>query len=144
MSKNLLGIDLNVDKDFLEEAVKQTVIVGIAESLNGKNEIVSQIVKSVLNVKVDDRGRISNYERENKYSLIEYYVRQLIEEQAKEAIIESMNESKDAIKAMIKKEILSKNFQSNVVSDILNGMIENLTNSYRTTVNVTLDKKEKY
>jgi hypothetical protein len=45
---------------------------------------------------------------------------------------------------MIKKEILSKNFQSNVVSDILNGMIENLTNSYRTTVNVTLDKKEKY
>jgi len=31
---NIVGLDLNIDKDYLEEAVKQTVIMGISEALN--------------------------------------------------------------------------------------------------------------
>ena len=52
---NIIGLDLNVDQDYLAEAVRQTVIMGISESLNGKNEIVSQIVKMTLNTKVSER-----------------------------------------------------------------------------------------
>ena len=61
MNNNIVGVNLNVDKDYLQEAVKQTVLMGISESLNGKNEIVSQIVKSVLDTKVDKTGKISSY-----------------------------------------------------------------------------------
>lgn len=39
---NIVGLDLSIDQDYLAEAVKQTVMMGISESLNGKNEIVSE------------------------------------------------------------------------------------------------------
>lgn len=54
---NIVGLDLSIDQDYLAEAVKQTVMMGISESLNGKNEIVSQIVKMVLSTKVDKNGK---------------------------------------------------------------------------------------
>ena len=54
---NIVGLDLNIDQDYLAEAVRQTVMMGISESLNGKNEIVSQIVKMVLSTKVDKTGK---------------------------------------------------------------------------------------
>lgn len=52
---NIVGLDLNIDQDYLAKAVQQTVLMGISESLNGKNEIVSQIVKMTLNTKVTDK-----------------------------------------------------------------------------------------
>ena len=70
MNNNIVGVNLNVDKDYLQEAVKQTVLMGISESLNGKNEIVSQIVKSVLDTKVDKTGKISSYSSDNKYTIL--------------------------------------------------------------------------
>lgn len=77
---NIVGLDLNIDQDYLAEAVRQTVITGISESLNGKNEIVSQIVKMTLSTKVSDTGTISSYERDNKYTLLEYHVKKMISE----------------------------------------------------------------
>ena len=77
---NIVGLDLNIDQDYLADAVKQTVIMGISESLNGKNEIVSQIVKMVLTTKVDKTGKISSYSSDNKYTLLEYYVQKMIKE----------------------------------------------------------------
>ena len=68
---NIVGLDLNIDQDYLAEAVRQTVIMGISEALNGKNEIVSQIVRMTLNTRVSDKGTISSYERDNKYTLLE-------------------------------------------------------------------------
>jgi hypothetical protein len=65
---NIVGLDLNIDQDYLAEAVKQTVMMGISESLNGKNEIVSQIVKMVLSTKVDKNGKISSYSSDNKFA----------------------------------------------------------------------------
>lgn len=35
---NIVGLDLNIDQDYLAEAVRQTVIMGISESLNGNKE----------------------------------------------------------------------------------------------------------
>lgn len=64
---SIVGLDLNIDQDYLAEAVKQTVVMGISEALNGKNEIVSQIVKMTLNTKVSDKGTISTYSSDNKY-----------------------------------------------------------------------------
>ena len=63
---NIVGLDLSIDQDYLAEAVKQTVMMGISESLNGKNEIVSQIVKMVLSTKVDKNGKVSSYSKDRK------------------------------------------------------------------------------
>ena len=102
---NIVGLDLNIDNDYLAEAVKQTVIMGIAESLNGKNEIISQIVNSVLSTKVDKNGNISNYSSDNKYSLIDFYVRKTLKEIAIEEIKNICEERKPEIREIIRREL---------------------------------------
>ena len=69
---NIVGIDLNVDNNYLNEAVKSIVMTGIAETLD-KDKIVNGLVKAVLETKVDKEGRISSYSSDNRYTLLEVY-----------------------------------------------------------------------
>lgn len=105
---NIVGLDLNIDQDYLADAVKQTVMLGIAESLNGKNEIVSQIVNMVLKQKVSDKGTISNYDRGNKYTLLEYYVKTMLTDVVKEEMKAMVEEHREEISKMIRTELQKK------------------------------------
>lgn len=141
---NIVGLDLNIDNDYLTEAVKQTVIMGIAESLNGKNEIVSQIVNSVLSTKVDKDGKISNYSNDNKYTLIDFYVRKVLKEIAIEEIKNICEERKAEIREIIRRELTKKASAQKFVDKFFDCMVENLDNSWKTTINVDFQKtKEK-
>ena len=143
MNKGLVGLDLNIDKDFLSEAVRQTVIMGISEALNGKNEIVSQLVNSVLNTKVDKYGKISSYSGDNKYSLIEIQVKALLENEIKEEVATIMNENREEIRKVIRESFKKQKFQNSVVDAVMNSMVQQLTNSYRTTIEVKMNKNER-
>ena len=144
MNKNIVGLDLNIDKDFLAEAVKQTVLMGISESLNGKNEIVSQIVNAVLSTKVDEKGMINSYESYNRQTIIEFYVKKMLNEQVRQTIQEIMDEQRDDIKKIIRIAFNKTKFKNDVVDAIMNSMVERLTSEYYTTVNVDIKKKESY
>ena len=144
MNKNIVGLDLNIDKDFLAEAVKQTVLMGISESLNGKNEIVSQIVNAVLSTKVDEKGMINSYESYNRQTIIEFYVKKMLNEQVRQTIKEIMDEQRDDIKKIIRIAFNKTKFKNDVVDAIMNSMVERLTSEYSTTVNVDIKKKESY
>ena len=141
-NKSIIGLDLNIDQDYIAEAVKQTVIIGISESLNGKNEIVSQIVNLVLSVRVDEKGKINSYKDYNKYTLVEYHVRKLIEEETKTTIEEILNDNREVIETELRKAINNKKFTNEIVAAMTNGMIDSMNDKYRTTVSVSLDKKK--
>lgn len=138
---NIIGLDLNIDQDYLASAVQQTVMMGISEALNGKNEIVSQIVKSVLHTKVDDRGRISSYDRDNKYSLLEIYVKQALTEAAKEELISMVEEKKPFIKELIREKILETDVQQTLVDNFFTSVCSSITSPWRTKVDVEFMKE---
>ena len=140
---NIVGLDLNIDNDYLTEAVKQTVIMGIAESLNGKNEIISQIVNSVLLTKVDKEGKISNYSSDNKYSLIESYVRKVLKEIAIEEIKNICEERKPEIREIIRRELTKKASAQKFVDKFFDCMVSNLESAWKTTINVDFQKTNK-
>ena len=105
---SIIGLDLNIDQDYLADAVKQTVMMGISESLNGKNQIVSQIVNSVLNTKVDEHGKISSYPSSNRYTLLEFYVMKMLREVTAEELQNLVNEHREEITKSIRVELAKK------------------------------------
>lgn len=125
---NIVGLDLNIDQDYLADAVKQTVMMGIAESLNGKNEIVSQIVNMVLKQKVNKEGKISNYDRDNVYSLLEFYVRKLIKDVLCEEMQTMVEEHREEITKTIRAE-LQKKVNYNKFVDAFIGNVSSAINS---------------
>lgn len=140
--ENIFGLNLNIDENYLANAVQQTVMMGIAESLNGKNEIVSQIVHSVLNTKVDDKGQISRYQSDNKYTILEFYVRNLITEEVKEEIKRICDDRRPQIREMIRAKLREECTAERFMDKFYDCMIDNLDSIWHTKVNVEFEKRE--
>lgn len=139
---NIIGLDLNVDQDYLAEAVRQTVIMGISESLNGKNEIVSQIVKMTLNTKVSEKGTISSYERDNRYTLLEYYVRKAISEVAAEEMQTIVNERKPEIAKAIREELSKKVNYTKFVDAFIDNVSTAVTDTWVPKIEINFGKRK--
>ncbi len=138
---NIVGLDLNIDQDYLAEAVRQTVIMGISEALNGKNEIVSQIVKMTLNTRVSDKGIISSYERDNKYTLLEYYVRKMISEVTAEELQKIVDERKPEITKAIREELSKKVNYTKFVDAFIGNISSAINNVWVPKIEVNFDKR---
>lgn len=137
---NIVGLDLNIDQDYLTEAVKQTVMIGISESLNGKNEIVSQLVKMVLSTKVDKDGKISSYSSDNKYTLLEFHVRRAIEEITREELQALVNERKPEITQAIRTELAKKVNYTKFVDSFFVGVESALKDTWVPKINIEFAK----
>ena len=144
MNNNIVGVNLNVDKDYLQEAVKQTVLMGISESLNGKNEIVSQIVNSVLNQKVDKTGKVSSYSSDNKYSLLEVFVNNMLTDLVKEEIKNMVENRKGEISEILKKELNKKTNINKFVDIFIESTATNMEKSWNTSINIDFMQKKDY
>lgn len=139
---NIVGLDLNIDQDYLAEAVRQTVIMGISESLNGKNEIVSQIVKMTLNTRVSDKGTISSYERDNKYTLLEYYVRKMITAVAAEELQKIVDERKPEITKAIREELSKKVNYTKFVDSFIDNVSSAVSNTWVPKIEINFDQRK--
>lgn len=141
---NIVGLDLNIDQDYLAEAVRQTVIMGISESLNGKNEIVSQIVRMTLNTRVSDKGTISSYECDNKYTLLEYYVRKMIKEVTAEELQKIVDERKPEITKAIREELSKKVNYTKFVDAFIGNISSAIDNTWVPKIEINFDKRKEY
>lgn len=139
---NIVGLDLNIDQDFIADAVKQSVMLGISESLNGKNEIVSQIVSMVLNTRVDKHGKISSYQSDNKYTLLEYYVRKMIQEVTAEEMKILVDEHRADITKAIRTELSKKVNYEKFVSAFIDNVSRSITDSWCPRIDVSFEKKQ--
>lgn len=140
--KPILGLDLNIDDNYLAECVKQTVIAGIAESLNGKNEITSHIVNAVLSQKVDKRGRVSGWSSDNTQTVLEYYVSNAIREVAEEEIKRAMEEARPQIAETMRRELGKAKTIDKLVAEFAKDMVNSCTNYWHATLGITFEKTE--
>lgn len=141
---NIVGLDLNIDQDYLANAVKQTVMMGISESLNGKNQIVSQIVSMVLNTKVDKTGKISTYSRDNEYTLLEFYVRKMIREVTQEELQNMVNEHREDIAKAIRTELAKKTTYSKFVDRFIHNVADAVSNTWVPKIEIQFDQHRDY
>ena len=141
---NIVGLDLNIDKDYLANAVQQSVMMGIAESLNGKNEIVSQIVKMVLSQKVDKSGKISSYSSDNQYTLLEFYVMKMIKDVTAEEMQKMVDEHKEDITKAIRTELAKKVNYNKFVDAFISNVSSAVSNSWCPKIEVKFDQVKDY
>lgn len=140
---NIVGIDLNIDDNYLNEAVKSIVMTGIAETLD-KDKIVSGLVNAVLETKVDESGEISSYSRDNRYTLLEVYVNKMIREIVKEEMKKLVEEKRPKMQEIIRKELNKKATLDKFVDAFISSNLDNLDNNWRTKISVEYKKDNEY
>ncbi len=137
---NIVGIDLNVDNNYLNEAVKSIVMSGIAETLD-KDKIVNGLVKAVLETKVDEKGRISSYSSDNRYTLLEVYVNNIIREIVKEEMKKLVEEKRPKMQEIIRRELNKRATLDKFVDAFISN---NLDSNWKTKISVEYEKDKQY
>lgn len=141
----IVGLDLNIDHNFLADAVRQTVIMGISESLNGKNEIVSQLVKMVLETKVSVKdGNLPKYSSDKTCTILEFYVRKAIEEVTKEELQTIIDERKPEITDVIRKELQKKVNYTKFVDAFISNVHDSISSSWCPRIEVNFENRKEY
>lgn len=144
-SKNLMGLNLNVDSELMAEAAKEAIIAGVASGLQMKEQLVSEFVKSMLSeqVRISD-GRTKEYGGDKCCSRMEYIVRKAFSEIVREELAKMLEDQKPVLRELIRKEFQKKQVQCQFVEMFMKSLTESITNEYRTKVNVEFEKGVEY
>lgn len=141
-TKNIFGMNFNVDKEYLSEIVKKSVMSSVAQALtDGDNGCIAQgIVNAALSVQVrKDSGTVADdYDVRNGRSctLLEYHVRTAITEAFKEELKELVRQKKEDFRKILIKAINNKKHQENLVESFLASMIDNCSYVDKACVNI--------
>lgn len=141
-SKNLMGLNLNVDSELMAEAAKEAIIAGVASGLEMKEQLVSEFVKSILSeqVRVED-GRTRQYSSDKCCSRMEYIVRKAFSEIIREELAKMLEDQKPVLRDLIRKEFQKKQVQSQFVEMFMKSLTDSITNQYSTTVNLEFKER---
>lgn len=143
-TKEALGMSLEISQGYIDNLTKQLLEESLIETLDAKNTIVEGIVSSILSVKVNDDGRVSTYERENRYTFLEWLVRKMIKEEVRSVADEVLEEKRGDIREAIRREVNKKANMNKIVDAFFESLTDNLNNKYRTTIDVGFNfEKEK-
>lgn len=143
-TKEALGMSLEISQDYIDSLTKDLLEQSLIETLDAKNTIVENIVSSVLSVKVNEDGRVSNYERENRCTFLEWLVRKMIKEEVRSVADEVLEEKRGDIREAIRREVSKKANLNKMVDAFFESFSDNLNNKYRTTIDIGFNfEKEK-
>ena len=144
MEKNLMGMSLQLDTEYIKNLTKEIIKQGMVETLGNEN-LVGAIVSEVLNKQVDEYGNIPKSSYTKTQPLLQHLVNKELKEQIVEIAKETIEEKKPVIREAIKKEMQKKATMDKFVSAFYSSIIDNLSNSYRTKINVNIEnEKEQY
>lgn len=135
-TKEALGMSLEISQEYIDSLTKDLLEQSLIETLDAKNTIVENIVSSVLSVKVNEDGRVSNYERENRYTFLEWLVRKMIKEEVRSVADEVLEEKRGDIREAIRREVSKKANLNKMVDAFFESFSDNLNNKYRTTIDI--------
>ncbi|MGL5173538.1 MAG: hypothetical protein ACRC75_06770 [Olsenella sp.] len=139
---NIIGVDMHVDKNYLEEAVRQTVVAGISEALNGKNEIMSQLVHDVLAQKVNSDGKVPDRYEKTTMTLLEWYTRRALTDETKSLLTEEVEKAKPRIRKQIRAELQKQSTTNALVDGFLTAVTNSLNRYYGCTINFDFTKEQ--
>lgn len=140
-SKEALGMSLNISQEYIDNLTKDLLTESLIETLDAKESFVSEIIKNVLSTKVDNKGKVSSYNSDNKYTYLEYLVNTMIKEEFLSITQEVMTVRRNEIREAIRKHLNEKATLDKFYEAFFSTVLDSLDNIYRTTINVSFEPK---
>lgn len=146
--KPIVGIDLGIDPEYLEECVRQTVCAGIAEVMGNGDAVASSIVSAVLEARVDSDGRViteGGYRYDRGTPIIEHYVQKVVRKEAASYVAEMLEQYRPQIRDAIAKQLGRRQFANDLAEKFMAALVDTTTSDWRCKVDVSFEKpKERF
>ena len=139
MENNMMS--LSISKEMLTPVIEQQVKAMMATILGGQEKIVDNVIKNILETKVDSDGRPTSYSSGRSY--FEWLLKDEITKAVKELIAEEMKSKVSNIKKAVKKQIQSESGATVIADALLNGLNKTCESSWRSTFKIELQQNER-
>ncbi len=141
MDKKILGVDLNIDQEYIANCVKDVVKASMSEALGTTERITSEVVNEILKAKVDkDNGKIRDSDW-NTEPIIDHYLKEEILEVVKKELKLAISNKRDVIRKLIRKELQEKNNLEKFVDSFINNTAKTVENQWHTEINIDFTKQ---
>lgn len=125
------NVNIQLSKDLIAPIIENKVKMAVIEALGDGKTVISNIVETVLSLKVDEKGVRNSSDYYNKFTFIDIVLKQGIENACREAIKEFINENRDKIKEETKRQLCTKKGTGMFVESFLSGMLKASESDYR-------------
>lgn len=143
-SSNLVGVDLNIDHDFLSDVVRQVALNSIAEAMNKENHIVEAIVRQVMRQKVDPKtGDPARYPSKDDVTLLEFYVRKMLTDEVRAQVVSIVDERRPEIAEMVGAELRKEATCQSFTNAFIGSLSEALENQWRPCIEISFVEEKK-
>lgn len=139
---NLANMNLEINEEVIQTIFKETLNQSIITAMGNKEDFMSALINNALNEKVDDRGEVSRYSSDNKYSFLDIHVKKNVQAAAKEAINEYLDENRELLKSVVKREMEKEENKSALVTAFVQGAVNSFDYNYNFSADVKIEKKE--
>ena len=141
MEKNILGVDLNIDQEYIANCVKDVVKASMSEALGTTERITSEVINEILKTKVDkSNGKIRDSDW-NTEPILDHYLKEEIIEIVKKELKLTISNKRDVIRKLIRKELQEKNNLEKFVDSFINNTAKAVENQWQTNINIDFTKQ---
>ena len=141
-NNNIVGLDLNIDHDYLSGVVRDVALAEIAAALDSdKHNVVQAVVKSVMSQKVDkDDGKPSRWG--DGITLLEYYVRKMLTDEVREQVNALVQEKRPMLAEMIRAELAKQSTTDSFLDAFTQALTDAFGNRWNPNLTITFKKDE--
>lgn len=130
--------NIQISKDVIEPIVRAQLHASIVAGLGRSDELVGQVVHTIMNMKVDSNGAPEHYS--GGKPLITWMAESAIKEAAKDALKEWFNDNREKIKEDIKKALTKQG--KAMAEQFVMGMSKKASDNYYVNIGVNFGVKE--
>ncbi len=141
MKQNLIGLD--IDERMIQDAIQQTTAAAIVEMFDSE-KMSSQIVKSVLDMKVDSSGRPSTSSYD-KQTYLQHIADKMVREEVHGIMQETIEKMRPKIHEAVENELQKKSTMGNIVASFVDSVVSSIKYTGLSKIDVSfVEKKDEY
>lgn len=120
---NIVGLDLNIDQEYIAESVQKIVKAAIVSALGDQDKLVRKAIDSTINSYVDKDGFEVKKESWNAIPYLDWVAEQTVKNTVRDCMKEFIKENKEKFKKIIKEQISDKKFKEDVAVSFIRTML---------------------
>lgn len=137
----LIGLDLNINEDFVAETVRNTARAAIVSAMGEPEKLIQSTVDHAIQKYVDEDGRTVHKDHYRARPYLSWLVDKSVTDAIRDAFCEMVEENREDFKKEIKKALCREKFKNEAASVFVNFLLNEAKSEYRMPVTISFKKE---
>jgi hypothetical protein len=137
---NIVGLDLNVDQEYIAASVEKIVKAAIVQALGDQDKIIKKAIDNTIGSYVDRDGKPCQKTSWNAIPFLDYLAEKTVRDTVRECVMELVENNKQEFKDAIMKQLNTRRFKENLAEQFLKVVVEAAGNDWKMPVTVSFQQ----